>query len=63
MHAAVVGDVVAVVTPRRGAERQQPECVDAEIVDVIELRGEAAEIADAVVVAVEEGADARPTYP
>lgn len=54
MHAAVVGDVVAVVAARRRIERQQPHRVDAELRDVVELRDQAGEIADAVVVGVEE---------
>ena len=53
----VVGDVVAVVAQRRGIERQQPERVDAEILQVGELFDQAAEVADAVGVAVVESAD------
>ena len=53
----VVGDVVAVVLQRRGVERQQPDRGDAEVLEVVELRGQAAEVADAVAVAVVEGAD------
>ena len=55
MDAAVVGDVVAVVAPRRRVEGQQPERVDAELGDVVELREQPGEVADAVVVGVEEG--------
>ena len=57
MHAAVVADVVAVVEPRRRIERQQPDRVDAEIGDVVELGDQAGEIADAVVVGVKERFD------
>src|SRR5258708_31762022 len=57
MHAAVLGDVVAIVAARRGIERQQPDRVDAELSDVVELLDQAGEIADAVVVAVEERFD------
>ena len=46
----VVGDVVAVVAQRRRVERQQPDRVDAEVLDVVELVGQPAEVADAVVV-------------
>ena len=53
----VIGDVVAVVAPGRRIERQQPDGRDAQILQIIELLGEAAKIAHAVVVAVEEGAD------
>ena len=35
----VFADVVAIVAPRRGIERQQPECVHAEVGDVVELGG------------------------
>ena len=54
MHAAVVADVVAVVEPRRRVERQQPDRVDAEIGDVVELGDQAGEIANPVVVRIEE---------
>ena len=54
---AIIGDVVAVIAAGRGIERQQPDRVDPEILDVIQLLDDAAEIADAVVVAVEKGAD------
>ena len=59
MDALVVGDVVAVVAQRRRVEGQQPERVDAEALQVVELLGQAGEVADAVAVAVEEGADVR----
>ena len=55
----VVGDVVAVVFERRGEERQQPEAGDAEPLQVVELLRQPLEIADAVVVAVEERLDVR----
>ena len=57
MHVAVIGDVVAVVLERRRIERQQPHRVDAELLDVVELGGEAGEVADAVAVRVEERLD------
>ena len=57
MDVVVVGDVVAVVLERRGIEGQQPEGVDAEILQIVELFGEALEVADAVAVAVAEGLD------
>ena len=56
MDVGVVGDVVAVVAQRRGIERQQPERGDAEVLQVVELLGQAAEVADAVAVAVVERA-------
>ena len=59
MDVLVVRDVVAVVAQRRRVERQQPQRVDAEPLQVVELLGQPGEVADAVVVAVEEGADVR----
>ena len=53
----IVGDVIPVVAPGRRIERQQPDRVDAEVLDVLQLAGEALEVAAAVIVAVEEGAD------
>ena len=52
---AVVGDVVAVVAQRRRVEGQDPEGGDAELLEVVELGGEAVEVADAVAVGVAEG--------
>ena len=49
-----VGDVVAAVAQRRGVERQQPDAVDAEPLQVVELLDQPAEVARAVAVAVEE---------
>ena len=40
-----VGDVVAAVAQRRRVERQQPEAVDAEPLEVVELLGQPAEVA------------------
>ncbi|MGF6748239.1 hypothetical protein OKW36_003875 [Paraburkholderia sp. MM5482-R1] len=57
MHVAVVGDVVAVVAAWRRIERQQPDRVDAELGDVVELGHQTGEIADAVVVPIEERLD------
>src|SRR5579875_279866 len=57
MDVAVVGDVVPVVTQRRGIERQQPQRRHPELLEVAELLDETPEIADAVAVAVVEGAD------
>src|SRR5207248_9529489 len=53
----VVGDVVAVVAEGGGIEGQDPDGGDAKVGDVVEFLGEADEIADAVAVAVREGAD------
>ena len=56
-HGGVVGDVVAAVPQRGLEERRQPEAVDAQPLQIVELGGEALEVADAVAVAVLEGAD------
>ncbi len=53
----VIGDVVAVVPQGRGVEGQQPDGGDAQVLEVVEPLGQAAEVADAVAVAVLEGAD------
>src|SRR5690606_2090191 len=49
--------VVAVVAHRRGIERHQPDGVDAQVLDVVQPAGQPAEVADAIVVAVEERLD------
>ncbi len=56
----VVADVVAVVALGRREGGQQPDGGDAEILNVVELLDQAAEVADPVGVAVEEGFDVRP---
>ena len=52
----VVGDVVAEVGHRRAVERRQPDRLGAELREVVEARGDAAQVADAVAVGVGEGA-------
>ena len=52
-----VGDVVAAVPQRRDVHRQQPDAVDPEPLEVVELLDQPPEVARAVVVAVEEAAD------
>ncbi len=56
MDLVEVGDVVAAVAQRRGEHGQQPDAVDPQPLEVVELVGQAAEVARAVVVAVEEAA-------
>lgn len=53
----IIGDVVPVVLQRRRIEGQKPERRHAEALQVIELLDQAREVADAVVIAVEEGLD------
>ena len=55
----VVGDVVAVVAERRRVERQQPQAVHAQVLDVVEPLRQAAEVPDAVAVAVLERLDVK----
>ena len=52
----VVGDVVAVVGHRRAVDRAQPDDVDAEQLEVVEVGQDAAEVTDPVAVAVGEAA-------
>ena len=54
---AIVGNVVPVVAQRRREEGQQPQAGDAEILQIIQLLGEAGEVADPVIVTVEERLD------
>ena len=55
-HRPVVGDVVAAVPQRALLERQEPDAVNAEPLEVFELGDQPGEVADAVVVPVVEGA-------
>ncbi len=57
MDVAVVRDVVAVVAARRGIEGQQPDRVDAEADQVVELRQQTGEVADPVTIGVVERLD------
>ena len=50
--AVIVGDIVAIIAVRRGVEGQQPETGDTEAREMVQAHGEAAEVADAVPVAV-----------
>jgi len=53
----IVGDVISVIAQGRGKERHQPDGIDTEFLKMVELLGQAAEIADAVAVGVEKCAD------
>src|ERR1700683_3792665 len=59
MDAQVVRDVIAVVAQRRREEGEEPKAGDPEILDVVQALDQAAEVADAVVVAVGESADVK----
>ena len=52
---AVVTDVVAGIGHRRAKDRRQPQGVDAQLLQVIEMAQHAVEVTDAVAVAVGEG--------
>ncbi len=54
-HRGVVGHVVPAVAQRRGEERGEPEAVDPEPLEVVELGREPLEVPDPVAVAVLEG--------
>src|SRR5262249_10928721 len=56
---AIIGNVVAVVAPWRRVERQQPDRIDAEAGDVIELLQQAGKIAHPVVVRVKKRFDVK----
>ncbi len=57
INTGVVGDVVAVVAQWRREEGEEPETGDSEILQVIEARDKAREVANAVTIGVLEGAD------
>jgi hypothetical protein len=55
----VFGDVVPVVTQGRRIERQEPEAIHSQILEVVEPLRQAAEVADAVPVAILERLDVK----
>ena len=57
MHVPVIGNVVAIIALRRWVERQQPDGVDAQFLNVIEFLDQPREIADAIAVGIVEGLD------
>ena len=57
MDIAVVGNVIAIVAQGRRIEGQQPEGGDAQILQIIELLGQPAKVANAIAIAVVKGAD------
>ena len=59
MNGRVISDVVTVVAKRRRVERQQPENVDTEILEVVEFPGETLEVTDAIRIRVKERFDVR----
>src|SRR5438552_18700757 len=57
MDVIVARDIVAVVPERRRIEGKQPDRGYAEVLQIVELARQAAEIADAVVIRVEKRLD------
>ncbi len=57
MDASIVGNIVTVIAQGGGIKGQHPDGRHAQIAQVIELLGEAREVADAVVTAVAKGAN------
>ena len=57
MDSGVICDVIAVVLQRRRIEGKQPNHRNAEVLQIVQFLGQPREIADAVIVAVEKGAD------
>src|SRR5579871_469485 len=55
MDRRVVGDVIAVIAKGRWEERHEPDCVDPELLHVVQPLCQASEIADSVVVRVDKG--------
>ena len=57
MDFMIVGNIIAIVTQRRGEERHEPYRVDPQFLKVVELPFESLKIADAIPVAVVESPD------
>ena len=57
MYRVVIRDVVAIVAQRRGKEWHEPYGADPQVPEVVELLVKPLKIADAIPVAVVEGAD------
>ncbi len=51
--ATVLGNVITIVAPGRWIERQQPDGVDAQVGDVVQLGDQTRKVADTVVVGIE----------
>jgi hypothetical protein len=57
MDADVIGNIVAVVPPRRRAEWQQPQGCDAKVLEVIQLFDKSSKVSSPISVAVVKGAN------
>src|SRR4051812_12636109 len=49
MNVSIVGHVIAIIFQRGRAERQQPNCGNAQLLEIVQLLGETTEIADPIV--------------
>ena len=56
MNGVIIRDVIAIIAKRRGIKGQQPDGVDAQLLQIIEALRQARKVADAVAVAVIERA-------
>src|SRR5688500_15477946 len=54
IYGVIISDVVPVIAQRRGIKGQQPKRRNPEILEIIELLGDTAEITDAIAVAIVE---------
>ena len=54
MHVLVIGNVIAVVFERRGVEGHQPDGIDAQVPDVLELGSQTLEISNAIGIGVQK---------
>src|SRR5574339_343376 len=52
---SIVGHVVAVVSQRRREKREEPDAVDSQPLQIVQLLREAGKVSDAVLVPVEKG--------
>src|SRR4030095_3716397 len=55
VHIAVVRNIVAIITQRRGIERQEPEGRHAEITQIGQLLDKSLKITDAIAIAIIKG--------
>ena len=56
VDAVIIGDIVAVILQRGGVDGQQPDAVHPQVLEVIQLLGQAGQVAVPIAVAVAKGA-------
>ncbi|CCX63776.1 putative uncharacterized protein [Firmicutes bacterium CAG:791] len=54
VDAVIIGNIVALIGKRRAVDRGEPDNIDAELLEIIELADDAGEITDAVSVGIIE---------